>query len=493
MVNSVKRNGVVYTPDWVVKIINDKVLPSNLENISVCDPACGDGAFLSDIVEKICKQALHSKDVDPYYNSLRTLTGFDISQSVLSECRDRLDSVANKHFPNRKIDWNLHLVDGIDQRQWSKWSESFDYVVGNPPYVRVQHLEESRRNLIKKQQWESLSGCTDLYMLFFEYGLSLLKQSGTLCYITPSSWMKSNAGSLLRRYIGSFNLDYILDFGDAQVFDGFTTYTAITKITKVSDSEPTVVDKYVNGEITNGYRLLEYRDKLVCVRNRKKTILTSTRDSVLGDIADIKVGVQTLADNVFILPVIEQRDKLTICDVNDEEIPIETDITKRIYKASVMHNGMDKLNRIIIYPYDNNCILLSENYLKVLYPLTYRWLLENKQLLIGRDKGKTRYYQWYEYGRSVGVKTAFGKKILTSGMNKQPNFQICEDVKSMFYSGYSIKPKPGIDFEKLLIELNSVGMKEYIETISKPFLHGWRSYAKSFIQDYPINSSDVAL
>lgn len=489
----VKSNGVVYTPNWVVRIINNETLPKDLRNISICDPSCGDGAFLADVVERICKQAGGTVSPVPYLKSLRKLTGFDISAKALQDCENKLNRIVKKHFPRNRINWRLHLVDGVNRCEWEKWINKFDYVIGNPPYVRVQHLEKKRRQLISEQSWHSLGGCTDLYMLFFEYGLNLLKSGGSLCFITPNSWMKSNAGRGLREYLNAFNLDYVLDFDDVQVFDGFTTYTAITKVTKRPRFGKPVVHKFVDGKISKGYKIIEYRDKLVCVKNSRSSILRKQRDSVLGDIADIRVGIQTLADNVFILPVVRRVNEVTYCDASGEEVPIESGIVRKIYKASVMKNGADRLNRVIIYPYDGNGSLLPEGLVRHRFPHAYSWLLENKNTLNLRDKGNNRGYKWYEYGRGVGIKTAFGRKILTSGMNKEPNFQMCDDADSLFYSGYSIKPNAGIDYNKLLNELNSQSMNEYINSISKPFLHGWRSYAKSFLQDYPIDSSSISI
>ena len=197
----VKRNGVVYTPDWVVTIIHDNTLPEYLGELSICDPACGDGVFLVDVARRICKQATCSDDPQPYLNSLHNLTGFDIDSTALMQCRVNLDEVVSKHYPNFDVQWNLHRIDALDIDQWKSWRECFDHIVGNPPYIRIQHLEDERRELIRKGQWKTLSGCTDLYILFFEYGMELLRQGGSLCYITPNSWLKSKAGTPLREFL----------------------------------------------------------------------------------------------------------------------------------------------------------------------------------------------------------------------------------------------------------------------------------------------------
>ena len=487
----VKQNGIIYTPEWIVEIIHDKTLPKNLADIAVCDPACGDGAFLIDVAERICRQAIKSNDQHLYIKSLQKLTGFDIDAHALDYCRDKLNKKVKEFLPDVQIKWNLRVIDGIDQKQWQSWCNAFDYVVGNPPYVRIQHLEEKRRNIIRNGEWSSLSGCTDLYILFYEYGLKLLKEGGSLCFITPNSWMKNNAGKSLRNYLNSFQVNYILDFDDYQVFKGVTTYTAITQILKTPKSKAAKVGKFKHKRIKTGFQLIQFRDKWVCVRDDFGTKFDLSENKVLGDIAKIQVGIQTLADKVFILPVVGHENGKIICIGKDEEVPIEADIAKRIVKASVMKEGKDKIDRIIIFPYDENGDLMPESILKENYPLAYKWLKKHKSVLLNRDKGKPCQYSWYEFGRNVGVKTGFGQKILTSGMNKKPNFQICNDADTLFYSGYSIKPNSGIEISKLLDELNSPLMEEYIESVSKPFQQGWRSYAKSYIQDYPVNYARI--
>ncbi len=487
----VKQNGVVYTPDWIVKIILDKSIPDEVSSIAVCDPACGDGAFLVEMAERICKQALKADNPDHHFDSLHALTGFDIDSSALDICRTNLDRKISEYFPDLQIHWRLHEVDGLITSQWQSWQKSFDYVVGNPPYIRIQHLEEDRRELIRRGNWGSLGGCTDIYMLFYEYGLKLLKEGGSLCFITPSSWMKNNAGRSLRKFLNSYDIEYILDFDDYQVFNGFTTYTAITKVSK---SDKVKVEKFVNGVKQSDFRLVEYRDKWICIKESLKSslFLNPSHATVLGDVASIQVGIQTLADKVFILPVSCYENGTVVCVSNGEEVPLELESTKRILKASVMRAGTDRINRVIIFPYDEYGALLSEDELEKTYPLTYLWLLNNKPFLLHRDKGRKKQYQWYEYGRSVGVKTGFGRKILTSGMNRRPDFQICEDERALFYSGYSITPEDWVDVSKLLGELNGELMEEYINSVSKPFRQGWRSYAKSYIQDFPIDSSRIS-
>lgn len=197
--------------------------------------------------------------------------------------------------------------------------------------------------------------------------------------------------------------------------------------------------------------------------------------------------MQTLADRVFILTVLDSDDTVVKCTDGRVEVRLENGSVRRIYKASVMRNGVDKRRRVAIYPYSDTGQLVPFTRLREKYPLAAEWLAQNRKTLLARDKGRVDERKWHGYGRHVGIRNAFGVKILTSGMNKRPNFQICEDADSLFYSGYSIRPTRNVSLPDLVAELNSDSMHEFIMTTSRPYRGGWWSYSKTFIQDFPVD------
>lgn len=69
-------------------------------------------------------------------------------------------------------------------------------------------------------------------------------------------------------------------------------------------------------------------------------------------------------------------------------------------------------------------------------------------------------------------------------MNIAPRFYVIEDEKSSFYAGYCIKPRKKINLYELCDVLNSKSMKEHIDSVSKSYRGGYKSYAKSFIKDF---------
>ena len=79
-----------------------------------------------------------------------------------------------------------------------------DFVLGNPPYVRVHNLGEIF-DIIKNFQF-SQNGMSDLFIAFYELGIKMLNRNGILGYITPSSYFNSIAGHYMRKYLTQNNL-----------------------------------------------------------------------------------------------------------------------------------------------------------------------------------------------------------------------------------------------------------------------------------------------
>ena len=313
-------------------------------------------------------------------------------------------------------------------------------MVGNPPYVRIQHLEAHRRKKIKYGGWEYFRGAGDMYIVFFELGLRLLKDHGKLMFISPSGWLRNDAGTVLRKSLElNHGIRALYDFGNHQVFPGVNTYTSISHICKGHPGEKTEVYRYAEGLFDSSCRLVK-SDSGWAVIDPASVHPKPACTTKLRDIADIHVGIQTMADKVFILEVVEQDTEFVTVQVNGKHFIIENEAVRRILKASVLKRGQDKIKRVVIYPYDRKGKLLPEEAFKEEFPLAYTWLLANKTRLLARDKGTFKAKKWFGFGREVGIRSALGDKILTSGMNPSPNFQICEDPDTLFYSGYCIKP-----------------------------------------------------
>ena len=481
-----KRDGVVYTPGFIVELILDNALPKSADGLAsaaICDPACGDGAFLTAAARRI----LSNLERREALSALRAMAGYDIDADAARKCEARLDAVLRERYPNERLSWNIAVRDALDRSAFEADRGRFTRVIGNPPYVRVQHLERERRERMAGQ-WRLLRGATDLYLIFYELALDLLRDGGAVGFIAPSSWLRSDSGSLLREtLVENHAVKKVIDFGERQVFDGVTTYTAIAIIEK-GGATADIPLEFCDGDALAGGGSVLY-DRAAPSRawrlarsqaDKERMDEMANRGARLRDVADIHVGVQTLADGVFIHPAERAADA-----------GFERWILRDIMKASVMKGGADPVRRVVIFPYGADGKPLTERRIAEDAPIVYNWLRANKERLLSRDKGKLDPAKWYAFGRQVSIASGFGEKILTSGMNRKPNFQICANPDATFYSGYCVKPKPtlNIDLDSLLAVLNSDDMDFFIRHAGRPYQGGWRSYAKSFIQDFPIRAN----
>ena len=497
-----KRNGVVYTPEWIVALILNNALPANpgeLAAAAVCDPACGDGAFLVPTAERL----LASLGRDAALAALRRMAGYDIDGEAVERCRARLDAALESRYPGERVAWSVERRDAFDRAAFQSERGRFTHVIGNPPYIRVQHLEAARRRRLAGQ-WETLRGATDSYLIFYELGLDLLTEGGTLAYIAPSSWLRSDSGSRLRaRLADSHDIARILDFGAHQAFADVTTYTAIAVIRKGGRTTTIPVERYDGRAFRNAGRIAIDPERpsapwaAASQSDRARLRKLAKRGPRLEDVAAIHVGIQTLADGVFILRLADgESDEASeidadyaLCRANGETLRLERRMLRPIVKASVMKNGRDPARRVVIFPYNESGSLLLEDIVREEAPQVYAWLLRNKTRLLARDKWGVDPRKWHAFGRHVSIASGFGDKILTAGMNLRPDFQRCPDPAATFYSGYCVKPLPNVDGDRLLEALNSPEMAFFIERTSRPYQGNWMSYAKSFIKDFPVPAS----
>jgi adenine-specific DNA-methyltransferase len=120
--------------------------------------------------------------------------------------------------------------------------EGFDVIIGNPPYINLEKLKvdssiyASMHRIdekgITQKTYQTHDSQGDLYTLFIEKGLHLLRNGGHLSYIVPNKWEKVKYGRPLRELFLNKNLYQLIDFGNNQIFEDATTYTCIIRMKK---------------------------------------------------------------------------------------------------------------------------------------------------------------------------------------------------------------------------------------------------------------------
>ncbi len=496
-INDTKRNGVIYTPEWIVNLILDKIeYNKNPLDKKIIDPACGDGNFLIIVLDRLFNYSIDNKlTIEEIKEQLNNIYGFEIDSNSVKQCKDNLTEVA-KSYNIEYTNWNIFNIDSLNKAEVNKYFKKFDYVIGNPPYIRIQHLGEKRRKKIQKEWMFCKSGSTDIYIAFFELATKLLKSNGKLGYITPNTFFRTNTAYNLRGMLTNRRcIKEIIDFGYHQIFDNATTYSAITILDKNWDK-----NEFSYYNFDNDTNKINFVDIIkLSTLNNKQWVLASNKDlkrikeienrgERLGKIAKIHVGVTTLADDFYIFknPIFED-DKAIIKLKDDREFIIEKSILKPIIKASILKSADEIQNRYIIFPYkkiNGYNQIIEETELEEKYPYTYKYFLAIKERLSLRDKGKQNYITWYAFGRSQGLDTSFGKKILFPPLSLKPNFIIWEKEEYTFYAGYCIKFEG--DLTCLAEQLNSSDMTFYINYIGRDYRNGYKAYAKNFIKNFGI-------
>jgi adenine-specific DNA-methyltransferase len=146
-----KIYGKIYTPNWIVNLILDHLdYKENIYNKKIIDPACGDGAFLVIIVDRFIRDAMNHKIQKKEIKSLleNNIFGIDLDKNAITICKEQLDQIAAS-YNIYDVEWNLYNEDSTDKSFISKLFGWFDFVVGNPPYVRIQNLPIKIRNQIQ--------------------------------------------------------------------------------------------------------------------------------------------------------------------------------------------------------------------------------------------------------------------------------------------------------------------------------------------------------
>ncbi|MDB5073358.1 MAG: hypothetical protein JWM87_4469 [Candidatus Eremiobacteraeota bacterium] len=218
-------HGVYYTPPLLGARLIDLATHAGVDWVTarVLDPACGGGAFLAPVARRIldalgdCEprillqnvaQRLSGYEIDPFAAWLSQVALDAVLLPVTRACGRRLPSV----------------VTVCDTLRSAPPDDSFDLVIGNPPYARVR-LDAGERRRFER----SLFGHANLYALFTDVALRHTKPGGVVAYVTPTSFLAGEYSkklrALLRRNAPPFSIDFVA--ARDGVFDGVLQETLL--------------------------------------------------------------------------------------------------------------------------------------------------------------------------------------------------------------------------------------------------------------------------
>lgn len=468
MVNLIKYSGQVFTPDYLVKIILDEAgyYGSEILQKHCIDNSCGDGAFLLEIVRRytIEYRKVHSNSVGLSEELSKFIHGIEIEDTAYRCCLENLNHLAHELQLN-DVKFDVRHCNAIS---FTEFDEKMDFVIGNPPYVRVHNLNDSYSD-VKRYSFAS-DGMTDLYLVFFELGFKMLKTGGKLCYITPSSWLNSLAGTKLRNYIRQTrSLISLTDLAHFQAFKAFkaTTYTLISNFVKGFKSEEFTYNTFDEQSLSIKFEsVLSYSDIDIngCFYLADKVTLQSLQNifsSSTPKYVSVKNGFATLADKIFISPSFPFTQFV---------IPVIKASTGKWYQA--------------FFPYDKKGKAIDKT--SIFSDSSISSYLNNHKTELLKDTTEANNPYWFLYGRTQALKDVFLDKLAVNTTIKD-----IESIKINFvpsgsgiYSGLYIITETDIDLNVVSTLLNTSEFVKYIASLKKYKSGGYYTYNSKDLESY---------
>jgi len=402
------------------------------------------------------------------------------------------------------FDWKQGFPDAMK-------AGGFDCIIGNPPYVRIQTMKEwapLEVEVYKEVFRAGRTGNYDIYVIFVEQGLGLLNARGRLGFICPHKFFNSRYGEPLRAIIAKGkHLAHVVHFGAQQVFDGATTYTCLLFLDKspVSESRFAKVDDLSAwrsaGTATDGLVMagtLTSREWNFAVgRGAALFAKLSAMPQKLGDVADVFVGLQTSADDVYIMDFVAEtrRTYRLRSKALAREWTLEKDLVYPLVSGTDVSRYGHLANRqYIVFPYaveNERASLIDFETIQRDLPKTAAYLLENKKLLEGREKGRMKGPVWYGYIYLKNMARQSLVKLCVPRLVGQLHAAYDHDgshfLDNVDVGGVTLKAAYGPQgLEYLLALLNCRLMRWYFPQVSAPFRGGWRSANRQFLSLLPV-------
>ncbi len=397
--------------------------------------------------------------------------------------------------------------------------EKFDAIVGNPPYIRVQNLVQ-----YSKSEYEyfksGMSGfdsaqseLLDKYYLFLERGLQLLSSKGKLGYIIPHKFMLIKTGKVLRSILSNKKcVSKIIHFGIEQVFVGRSTYTCLLFLDSVvrKDFKIGFVNDLARYYATGNINLRKYPIEYLSEASWSflsediLNVLEDIKDKChpLAEYADIFVGLQTSADNIYIIkPESVSEGYVSFFDKNGVLQAVEERILKPcIYDVSLEKYDKIEANRMMIFPYhivDGKPFLYSIEEMKSQFPKTWIYFEMFKDELEKRKRTDKKPERWYGFGRSQSLKRFSGKEHLICPVLSTEGNYVFDDASICFTGGgngpfYGIEMKQDTKESIFYIQalLNHWLLERVVKSKASKFRGDYYSHGKQFIEKLPIYKID---
>lgn len=449
-----KKKCQIFTPSEVATQMLDLVGYRNeLVGKPVLENCCGDGQFLSQIIERYIKDAKHKKlSEEQIISGLeQDIVAYEIDEVLIETSKKRLDEIAYR-YGLQKVSWNINHGNFLEKDVQGQ----YDFVIGNPPYIAYQDLPNNERETLKQEFTTCKKGKFDYSYAFIEKSYRMLSNNGKLVYIIPSNIFKNVFAGSLRSLIKD-DLLAVVDFPQDRVFTDALVSPAIVVVQKNSRKDFLTYTKVIDKKSST---------KEILKKDLAEKWIFDTINGArkrVGDYFKISNVIATLCNKVFIIRDWTQ-DGEYLCSENDK---IELSLLKKATSPKSKRYETDK-NEYIIFPYcydenNGNLIRYSDEEFNERFPYAVKYLKSHEEELGKRDSDLSA--KWFEFGRSQALKNMNQEMVMISSV-------ISEDTRSYLlskgeipYAGLYIIPTGEIELGELLTVLNSNRFKEYVSSV----------------------------
>jgi len=423
----------------------------------------------------------------------------------------------------------------------------YDYVVGNPPYVRVQHLPDKQKEMLGSL-YDSTTGNYDIYCVFYERGLELLREeSGKLGYITSNQFLLSDYGEGIRHVLLEHSaIEEVSDFRDSGVFEDAANLPVIlfarqegdrearqqnqircSRVkSNISETSQNKLDEEVVASIREHRDESRYGDSYIDIFDfpqnklddqfwslmppKELEVFEKLKNrsiSTLGNVTkSISSGTQTSANKIYLVVPqdadrIDPQDKgdtVTVVPLGENtEYEIETNLLRPWLRGiDVQRWRGDWAGQHVIFPYhieeDENGEPDPQLYQKEemvdKFPNTWDFFKQHEDQLRGRESGKwVDSDVWWEFGRPQNLEKFRLPKIINADMAGNARFMIDEDGLWHFKTPYGIYLEPNLQTktERVACLVNSKALDFYLKHIAPMLLGGKYRYQARYLKELP--------
>ena len=310
----------------------------------------------------------------------------------------------------------------------------FDCIIGNPPYIQLQSMGTDA-DVLERMKYKTYVRTGDIYCLFYEHGMNLLKPNGCLCYITSNKWMRAGYGKELRQYfIAKTNPVLLIDFAGIKIFDAATVETNILIAKKESYTQNTLACIISNTDDLNKLSVLVQQQAVECnfAENDSWIILSAIEQSIKRKIEavgtplkdwDIRInyGIKTGFNEAFVITTDKRNEILANCQTEDERTRTAELIRPILRGRDIKRYAYNWAGLYLIATFP------SRHYDIEMYPAVKQYLLTfgiekleqtGKTYIVNGEKIKARKKtnnKWFEIQDSISYWEDFSKPKIVWG------------------------------------------------------------------------------